>query len=345
MAAFPFQLYKDKGEWYLDESSGCYAFDVSDGTLELEAGGAKARFFCDAIGTTPLQLPPDQPVYPRAKERLEVKSSEIMKEIQSEDNNGALFVLPSQLNGAEYTSHEKHAIVHSLEEYMRDNTGGPRGQLAVHPGAGQFIIDNAAENVKKPQGINAIDQLLQVEVIKDFLELKNGYLAIKDPKSKEIEEEVLARIDQHLHTLRPLVMEDIPASGLTPNKGRRAAELTHKVGLVYASAVPVQSYMNRGRDAGSKEFQAEIAGKILIAQYYGALQHAARSIPGGARRTVYLMPLGGGVFNNPWDKIASGMAKAMEMLDEESFAKLDVKALAWEGSRSEKDTLEKLLRP
>lgn len=27
----------------------------------------------------------------------------------------------------------------------------------------------------------------------------------------------------------------------------------------------------------------------------------------------------------------------MEMLDEESFAKLDVKALAWEGSRSEKD--------
>ena len=26
---------------------------------------------------------------------------------------------------------------------MRDNTGGPRGQLAVHPGAGQFIIDNA----------------------------------------------------------------------------------------------------------------------------------------------------------------------------------------------------------
>eukprot|EP00434_Breviolum_minutum_P013419 symbB.v1.2.011826.t1/scaffold804.1/size161093/3 len=192
MAAFPFQLYKDKGEWYLDESSGCYAFDVSDGTLELEAGGAKARFFCDPIGTTPLQLPPDQPVYPRAKERLEVKSSEIMKEIQSEDNNGALFVLPSQLNGAEYTSHEKHAIVHSLEEYMRDNTGGPRGQLAVHPGAGQFIIDNAAENVKKPQGINAIDQLLQVEVIKDFLELKNGYLAIKDPKSKEIEEEVLA---------------------------------------------------------------------------------------------------------------------------------------------------------
>ena len=29
-----------------------------------------------------------------------------MKEIQKEENAGALFVLPSQLNGAEYTSHE-----------------------------------------------------------------------------------------------------------------------------------------------------------------------------------------------------------------------------------------------
>ena len=30
------------------------------------------------------------------------------------------------------------------------------------------------------------------------------------------------------------------------------------------------------------------------------------------------------------------------MLDEESFAKLDVKALAWEGSKSEKDPWQQL---
>ena len=30
------------------------------------------------------------------------------------------------------------------QEYKRDNTGGPRGQLAAHPAAAQFVIDNAA---------------------------------------------------------------------------------------------------------------------------------------------------------------------------------------------------------
>ena len=29
------------------------------------------------------------------------------------------------------------------QEYLRDNTGGPRGQLAAHPAAAQFILDNA----------------------------------------------------------------------------------------------------------------------------------------------------------------------------------------------------------
>ena len=41
-----------------------------------------------------------------------------------QENDGALFVLPSQLNGAEYPSHED--IVYDVEDYKYDNTGGCR---------------------------------------------------------------------------------------------------------------------------------------------------------------------------------------------------------------------------
>ena len=31
-----------------------------------------------------------------------------------------------------------------------DNTGGPRGQLACHPAAAQFVLDNAANSERLP---------------------------------------------------------------------------------------------------------------------------------------------------------------------------------------------------
>ena len=40
-----------------------------------------------------------------------------------------------------------------------DKTGGPKGQLAVHPAAGQFLLDNAACD-DRPAGINALDLVL-----------------------------------------------------------------------------------------------------------------------------------------------------------------------------------------
>merc|ERR1712050_165666 len=89
---------------------------------------------------------------------VSIKSSEIMAEIQKPANEGAYFVLPSQLNGAEYPSHT--SIVKHVEAYKTDNTGGPRGQLAVHPAAAQFVLDNAANDINC-FGINAIAELLQ----------------------------------------------------------------------------------------------------------------------------------------------------------------------------------------
>jgi len=73
---------------------------------------------------------------------MDIVESEIVEEIQRGCNEGAFFVLPSQLNAAEYPSSQH--IVRSIEEYKNDKSGGARGQLAVHPGVGQFMLDNAA---------------------------------------------------------------------------------------------------------------------------------------------------------------------------------------------------------
>ena len=39
-------------------------------------------------------------------------------------------------------------------------SGGPRGQLAVHPAAAQFVLDNASSNLGP--GINAVDEILNM---------------------------------------------------------------------------------------------------------------------------------------------------------------------------------------
>ncbi len=99
-------------------------------------------------------------------------------------------------------------------------------------------------------------------------------------------------------------MDDVPANGLMPDKKTFSSE-SHKVGLVYASAVPVDSYMNQG---GKADFQARVGELILVGQYYGALKYAAESqkVSGlTGKRKVFLMPLGCGVLNNPWDIIVT----------------------------------------
>lgn len=72
-------------------------------------------------------------------EKLKVISSDIGAEMKREENDGALFVVPSQLNGAEYPSPQELAArqqkrlfrnvmqseVYDVEDYKYDTTGGP----------------------------------------------------------------------------------------------------------------------------------------------------------------------------------------------------------------------------
>eukprot|EP00931_Biecheleriopsis_adriatica_P067676 TRINITY_DN41773_c0_g1_i1.p1 TRINITY_DN41773_c0_g1~~TRINITY_DN41773_c0_g1_i1.p1 ORF type:complete len:376 (+),score=66.34 TRINITY_DN41773_c0_g1_i1:116-1129(+) len=305
-----------RGKWTYRDGK---VFSESEGGKEEQVGTPSF----DPIGDDPL---PDVLQKPGNEDLpvIKVLASEIMKEIQKPENEGAYFVLPSQLNGAEYPSHT--SIIKRIEDYKFDNTGGPRGQLAVHPAAGQFILANAASD-ENPNGINAIDEILE-QLSDTGFKLKNGYMKIDPAKSPG----ALQKFKGHLHTLRPLIMKDVIANGLLPSKGGWS-DGQHAVNLVYASAVPVDAYLN----SGTTDFDLDVAELVLIAQYYGSLKFAADHSPPGTK--IFLMPLGGGVFSNPWPRIASGMARAVEMLDPSQRSKLDITVLTWEGSPREESTM------
>ncbi|CAE8675685.1 unnamed protein product, partial [Polarella glacialis] len=113
--------------------TGRYRFDGVKKEVSVD-GAVVGVFSWDQISTSPLPAPVE------SEARVSITDSEIMAEIQNPDNADAYFVLPSQLNGAEYPS--ERSIVGQVDDYKSDNTGGPRGQLAAHPAAAQFVLDN-----------------------------------------------------------------------------------------------------------------------------------------------------------------------------------------------------------
>jgi len=328
-----FTLTADNGE----QSQGSYRFHWATGLIVDEMSNEMGTFSCDPIGVPFPNVQPNPYVNTPC---ITITDSEIMAEIQKQENEGAYFVLPSQLNGAEYPSHQ--VVVRQMEDYKYDNTGGPRGQLAVHPAVGQFVLDNAA-CVERERGINAIDGLLDVARRAGTpMELVNGYLKLPEIEQLEEASAMLDLVWRHLHLLRPLVMAGVPANGLHPRKSRFSKE-THRVNLVYASAVPLEAYLNRCSSPAARTFQGRVAEMVLVAQYYGALKTAARAARERGSIRIFLMPLGGGVFNNPWQSIARSMALAVEMLGEGDLAKLDIRALTWCGNPDEHKLLRDLL--
>ncbi|CAE8593125.1 unnamed protein product, partial [Polarella glacialis] len=64
----------------------------------------------DQISDKPLPVPVESD-----QARVSITDSEIMAEIQNPDNADAYFVLPSQLNGAEYPS--ERSIIGQVDDY------------------------------------------------------------------------------------------------------------------------------------------------------------------------------------------------------------------------------------
>jgi len=229
-----------------------------------------------------------------------------------------------------------------------DKTGGPRGQLAVHPSAGQFVADNAACDLR-PEGISAVDALLtefkllsKSTPAKDYkIYLKNGYLGLPDCEPS-LQADVTACLRASLHKLRILGMQNVTACGLKPSL-QELSSASHHVNLFYASAVPVQAYLNKGR--ADAAFQEEVSRLIIFAQYYGAMRIAA--LTKQPRTKIFLMPLGGGVFNNRYETIVGAVSSAIEALVSDGVdvqEALDIRLLTFHGKPAETSEMTSLVK-
>jgi len=329
-------IQRTEGEYDLrGVGRGRYRFERRTGELSIvETGACVGRFSCDPIRDQPFEETVFTAPGTASCRAIRVVEGEVMADIQRPENAGAYFVLPSQLNGAEYPS--PNSVVQRIQDYLYDNTGGPRGQLAVHPAPGQFMLDNAASTAC-PGGINAIDKVLEHLRTQGGhgFRLRNGYLEMPDPVKEGAVETIVREFRSQLHTLRPLIMADIPAGGLRPSR-QGMSDAEHRVGLVYASAVPVSSYMNRASTGPTRELHHRVAEAVLVAQYAGALSQIADRTAMGQTSVVYLMPLGGGVFGNPLESICKAISLAVEYVEsEQKLGKLDIRVLAWEGNPRE----------
>jgi hypothetical protein len=138
---------------------------------------------------------------------INITDSQIDLEIENEGNANSFFVLPSQLNGTEYQSSLYNSIVTKINNYKDVSTGGSKGQLAVHPSIGQFILDNACNDNNK-NGINSLKYLLE-NLLQHHsrITLKNGYLVVP-----EHNEQYYNFLD-NLNELMIICMEDVLVDG------------------------------------------------------------------------------------------------------------------------------------
>jgi hypothetical protein len=259
------------------------------------------------------------------KHKIKFVRSEIMKEIQKTTTGRKVFVLPSQLNSAEYPNEKK--IVKSVDDYYGDNTGGPRGQLACDPGVAQFILNNALSN-ENPNGV--LDNTKHVLGKVLSLKVQNGYLLAK----QEVTDIDVDEFKNSLHKMTVLASQDISTNGLIPTKAKFNTDI-RKVDLLYASAMPSgkSDYVNKTLANSTQHKQIEKL--VLLSQYSACFRYACARSP----CTLYLMPLGGGVFLNVFEDIFDAMCLSLESVMktqlEEAMKNVDIRILTWETSDTE----------
>ena len=254
---------------------------------------------------------------------ITIVKSNVQDVIQSSSHRHKMVVLPSQLNGAEYQS--QYQVVDKLQEYIDDNTGGPRGQLAADPGVAQFIIDNASKQftIDEDSGINNV-RLMGVKNYRESddeqklgsIYLKNGYLQVKEKVDVD-------KFIEKLPDMTIMGVRDIPVRGL--NKQYQFIEdKGATVDLVYASAVPLVSYYGNDKTPNV----VKIANLTLFSQYIGAMRLAI--LRGNC--DLYLTPLGGNAFQNDFKYIKAAIYKAYEHMEKELRKnKVNVIIIVWEG--------------
>jgi len=340
-----FNWVKDKGTWSLKSDKGVknigsYDFEPTTMKITTRFNGKQDKIASVMISKCmcPVSAFVNKKVddFPYSEIKVILGSIQDLIQMKASAGRQKVFVLPSQLNGAEYPS--QNSIVTELQSYMTDRTGGPAGQLAADPGVAQFIIDNAAntdtEIFDTNNGINNVRLMGNIPGIT----LKNGYLQVKD--NADIQE-----FENKISQMTVLGVRDVPVRGLTSGKYREFFYADHTVDLIYGSAIPIKSdpnpkspYYNprADYDYGNSNHPTviRIASVTLFAQYVGSFRLAI--LRGNCN--IYLMLLGGGVFNNLFEDIKDAISSAYNFM-KEGLKRADVKVfvVVWEGTQNKKE--------
>jgi len=198
--------------------------------------------------------------------KIVLVAGNVGSEIQNQENDGAIFVIASQFNGAEYIRpgqahvYPEQAKGIELKNYKHDPTAGPTAQLLCHPVVAKFILDHAARKLRDGSDftsdflvINAIDYVIkgltsqqETSPIRGMtLKLNDGYLEVGPELPGNFSLDNLFAIrtifSEFFSKLKVLQSTDVPASGLKPPVKYTEFnwESTSKVSLIYASAVPL----------------------------------------------------------------------------------------------------------
>jgi len=302
------------GRWVLaaigrSPKEGRYTFrklDQNSG-LVLDGGEEVARLICKVLSDEELKWSCSGSL-----REVKITKSELMKEMQSASNEGAYFVIPSQLNGID--SPNPNRVLKCLEECKSDEAlfkrRGVRGHLAVHPAVGQFLLDNAGG--AHGNGLNTVGKVLE-SIHSDQVEFQNGFLKV-NPNS----DESLRLLVANLHKMQPLVLEDVPAAGLRRSKTYTAA--VHCVHLAFASTCPV--------DPSQGEKFQELSETLLAVQYLGALRRAAeKAVETRRKQKVFLVPPGEPCDDYCSQLIAGSVSRAIGLLKNDDFSQLEVHLL------------------
>ena len=344
---WPCENHNYKGKWSLKsdkgvENTGSYEFDPKTMKITTRFNGKPDKIATVMI--TKCVCPVSEFVnkrvddFPFSEINVILGSIQDLIQTKASGNRQKVFVLPSQLNGAEYSSQDDNDIVTRLQSYMGDRTGGPAGQLAADPGVAQFIIDNAANSNTElfdlDSGINNVRLMGNIPGIT----LQNGYLQVKDDAN-------IQEFENKISQMTVLGVRDVPVRGLTSGKFREFIDTDHTVDLIYASAVPIKSdpdpessyYNPYAPYYGNSDHATvrRIANVTLFAQYVGSFRLA---ILRGGKCNIYLMLLGGGVFSNRFDDIKDAISSAYNFM-KEGLKRADVKVfvVVWEGTKKREE--------
>ncbi len=294
--------------------------------------------------------------------KIVLVAGNIGTKIQDPSNKGAIVVTPSQFSGTEYLDPVSGPNT-TLDGYKQDPTGGPLAQLSVCPPVAKVILLHGARKLSDGSDftsdflvINAIDDVISELSTRSItsLTLNNGYLEVpsKLQSGEELDltddsenppETAITIFDSLSQKLKMLQTDDVPTNGLTPPGiyTEFNSQSTSKVTLIYASAVPLNYTLRSKINIEKSMLQYCVAGFNLVAQYFGSMVSAYNKSkkPGVAldkKVKLFLTPLGGGVFKNPREMIASSVLLAYyqaKKLFSDFDAKVEVIFLAWDGNQ------------